>query len=99
MSKVIPLAHTDKGVITITKIEKPYGEKSSPVVSIGISLNGDAQNPSYSWSSDTDTGFYHTGTQGKIAYSSNGSKSFDIDSSYLNLYGDSDKINEALSDV
>ena len=47
MSKVIPLANTDKGIITITKIEKPYGENSKPVVSVGISLNGDADNPDW----------------------------------------------------
>ena len=47
MSKVISLASSDKGVISITKIEKPYGEDSKPVVSIGISLNGDAENPDW----------------------------------------------------
>ena len=47
MSKIIPLANTDKGIITVTKIEKPYGENSKPVVSVGISLNGDAENPDW----------------------------------------------------
>ncbi len=47
MSKVIPLSSSDKGVISVTKIEKPYGENSKPVVSIGISLNGDAENPDW----------------------------------------------------
>ena len=47
MSKVIPLANTDRGVITITKIEQPYGKESKPVVSVGISLNGDADNPDW----------------------------------------------------
>ncbi len=47
MAKTIPLASNDKGVISIAKIEKPYGEGSKPVVSIGISLNGDAENPDW----------------------------------------------------
>jgi len=34
------LPHTQKGSISIAHIEKPYGEFSSPVVSIGISLDG-----------------------------------------------------------
>lgn len=36
----IPLAHTKKGIISLTKIEQPYGPKSDPVVSIGISIAG-----------------------------------------------------------
>jgi len=47
MSKVIPLANTQNGVITVTKLEKPYGEDSKPVISIGISLNGDQNNPDW----------------------------------------------------
>lgn len=47
MSKVIPLASSDKGVISVTKIEEPYGAGSKPVVSIGISLNGDPENPDW----------------------------------------------------
>jgi len=47
MSKVIPLANTQNGVITVTKLEKPYGEDSKPVLSIGISLNGDQNNPDW----------------------------------------------------
>ncbi|SFV58993.1 hypothetical protein MNB_SM-7-180 [hydrothermal vent metagenome] len=47
MSKVIPLASSDKGIISITKIDEPYGEGSKPVVSIGISLNGDADKPDW----------------------------------------------------
>ena len=39
--KDIKLANTEKGVIKISKIENPYGENSSPVVSIAISLNGE----------------------------------------------------------
>ena len=39
--KNIKLANTEKGVINISKIENPYGENSSPVVSVAISLNGE----------------------------------------------------------
>lgn len=39
--KTLKLAHTREGKISIAHIEKPYGEESSPVVSIGISMNGD----------------------------------------------------------
>jgi len=47
MSKIIGLSGTKKGVISVTKIEKPYGEKSAPVVSIGISLAGNAEEPEW----------------------------------------------------
>jgi len=36
-----PLAHTKEGIISIAHIEEPYGEGSKPVVSIGISINGE----------------------------------------------------------
>lgn len=45
--KVIKLADSKKGVITISHIEAPYGENSHPVVSIGISLKGDIENPDW----------------------------------------------------
>jgi len=45
--KELPLANTKEGVISISKIEEPYGEGSKPVVSIGISLNGDVNNPDW----------------------------------------------------
>jgi hypothetical protein len=45
--KTIPLANTKEGVITISHIEEPYGENSKPVVSIGISLDGDEKNPTW----------------------------------------------------
>ncbi len=35
------LPHTRSGAISIAHIEKPYGEFSSPVVSIGVSMEGD----------------------------------------------------------
>lgn len=47
MSKTIALNGTKKGVISVTKIEKPYGEKSSPVASIGIALDGNADSPEW----------------------------------------------------
>lgn len=47
MSKVINLSGTKKGVISVTKIEKPYGEKSATVASIGISLAGNADEPEW----------------------------------------------------
>jgi len=47
MSKVIPLSGTKNGVISITKIDEPYGKGSATVASIGISLSGDAENPEW----------------------------------------------------
>jgi len=47
MSKTISLSGTKNGVISIKKIEKPYGEKSEPVASIGISLSGDLNEPEW----------------------------------------------------
>jgi len=43
----IPLSGTKKGVISVTKIDEPYGEGSATVASVGISLAGDAQNPEW----------------------------------------------------
>jgi len=42
-----PLANTKEGKITVSHIKEPYGENSKPVVSIGISLNGDENNPDW----------------------------------------------------
>lgn len=47
MSKTIALSGTKKGVISVTKIEKPYGEDSETVASIGISLAGKADAPEW----------------------------------------------------
>ena len=47
MSKTIALSGTSKGVISVTKIEEPYGKGSGTVASIGISLSGDASNPEW----------------------------------------------------
>ncbi len=47
MSKTIELSGTKKGVISVMKIEKPYGEKSGAVASIGISLAGNSDEPEW----------------------------------------------------
>ncbi|MCK4737870.1 MAG: hypothetical protein KAT10_04850 [Sulfurimonas sp.] len=47
MSKTITLSGTKNGVISITKIDKPYGEDSGPVASVGISLAGDVSDPEW----------------------------------------------------
>jgi len=47
MSKTIALSGTQNGVISVTKLENPYGEGSGTVASIGISLNGEANNPEW----------------------------------------------------
>jgi len=47
MSKTIELSGTKKGVISITKINEPYGKGSGTVASIGISLTGESDNPEW----------------------------------------------------
>ena len=47
MSKTIALSGTKNGVISVTKINEPYGEGSGTVASIGISLSGEAENPDW----------------------------------------------------
>ena len=47
MSTTINLSGTKKGVISVTKIEKPYGEESATVASIGISLAGNSDSPEW----------------------------------------------------
>lgn len=47
MSTSIALDGTKKGVISVAKIEEPYGKDSGTVASIGISLSGDAENPEW----------------------------------------------------
>ena len=47
MSKTIALSGTKNGVISVTKIEKPYGENSATVASVGISLAGNADAPEW----------------------------------------------------
>ncbi len=47
MSKTIALSGTKKGVISVSKIDEPYGKKSASVASIGISLAGNAKEPEW----------------------------------------------------
>ena len=47
MSKTTQLDGTKKGLISVTKIEEPYGKDSGTVASIGISLSGDVENPDW----------------------------------------------------
>ncbi len=47
MSNTIALSGTKNGVISVTKIEKPYGKESATVASIGISLAGNANEPEW----------------------------------------------------
>lgn len=47
MSKTIQLNGTKKGVISVTKIDEPYGAGSASVASIGISLVGNANEPEW----------------------------------------------------
>lgn len=41
------LAGTQKGTISVAHVTEPYGEGSHSVVSIGISLKGDSENPDW----------------------------------------------------
>ena len=41
------LAGTKKGTISISHLEEPYGKDSHPVVSIGISLKGNVEEPDW----------------------------------------------------
>ncbi len=47
MSTTITLSGTKKGVISVTKIDEPYGAGSASVASIGISLVGNADEPEW----------------------------------------------------
>ncbi|WP_297433849.1 hypothetical protein [Sulfurimonas sp.] len=47
MSKTIPLNGTKNGVISVTKIEEPYGAGSGSVASVGISLAGNSNEPEW----------------------------------------------------
>ncbi|MFT7859692.1 MAG: hypothetical protein ABXS93_02020 [Sulfurimonas sp.] len=47
MSITIPLSGTTKGVISVTKIEEPYGPNTASVASVGISLDGNTENPEW----------------------------------------------------
>ena len=43
----LPLHGTKNGIISIAKIEEPYGEGSGTVASIGVSLAGVATEPDW----------------------------------------------------
>ena len=47
MSKNINLIGTKNGVISVTKIDEPYGKDSATVDSIGISLAGNSDKPEW----------------------------------------------------
>ena len=47
MSKTIPLSGTKNGVISVTKINEPYGAGSGAVASVGVSLAGNAKEPEW----------------------------------------------------
>lgn len=47
MSKTITLSGTKKGIISVTKLEEPYGKDSDAVASIGISLSGNEDAPEW----------------------------------------------------
>lgn len=47
MSKTIALSGTEKGVISVAKLEEPYGKDSGTVASIGISLSGNTDAPEW----------------------------------------------------
>lgn len=45
--KTFALADTKNGVISVSHLEEPYGDGSFPVVSIGISLKKNADEPDW----------------------------------------------------
>jgi len=47
LETTIPLEGTNNGIISISKIEQPYGAGSNTVASIGISLAGNAEEPEW----------------------------------------------------
>ena len=47
MSKTIALSGTKNGVISVAKIDEPYGAGSGTVASVGISLAGNANEPEW----------------------------------------------------
>ncbi|PHQ88821.1 MAG: hypothetical protein COB42_08115 [Sulfurimonas sp.] len=47
MSTTIALSGTKKGVISVRKIDEPYGKNSGSVASVGISLAGNAEEPEW----------------------------------------------------
>ena len=47
MSQIINLSGTKRGIISVEKIDEPYGKGSHSVASIGINLKGDASDPAW----------------------------------------------------
>ncbi|MFT7004580.1 MAG: hypothetical protein ACJAWW_001943 [Sulfurimonas sp.] len=47
MSKIIALSGSKKGVISVAKLDEPYGKGSHSVASIGISLTGNTETPDW----------------------------------------------------
>ena len=47
MGATIALSGTKKGVISVTKVDEPYGKGSATVASVGISLVGNAEEPEW----------------------------------------------------
>lgn len=47
MSKKINLSATKKGIISVVKLDEPYGKGSDAVASISISLSGDTDAPNW----------------------------------------------------
>lgn len=45
--KTFPLSGTKNGSVTVSHIEEPYGASSHSVVSIGISLGGNLEEPDW----------------------------------------------------
>ncbi|NOX15597.1 MAG: hypothetical protein GXP61_06185 [Epsilonproteobacteria bacterium] len=45
--KTFALADTKNGVISVSHLEEPYGDGSFPVVSIGISLKKNSEEPDW----------------------------------------------------
>ncbi len=45
--KSFKLAGTKEGTISVSHLDEPYGEDSTPVVSIGISLKGNVDEPDW----------------------------------------------------
>ncbi len=45
--KEIPLASSDDGAITVATVKEPYGENSSPIVSLGIWLSKTSEEPDW----------------------------------------------------
>ncbi|MFT7878829.1 MAG: hypothetical protein ABXS91_00395 [Sulfurimonas sp.] len=47
MVEEMDLSGTDNGKITVTTVEAPYGQGSASVASIGISLQGNVEDPDW----------------------------------------------------